>query len=141
MWLHSKVIPRRVGWKLHRLWTGLFRVVKRLSDSVYHLQNSSSSRHQLIVHFNQLKLCPEGIWLPNIFKQKRQLPQTPLQNVNPPSTSLTKIYDCDPVLNPEHCYPRRNRRPSEQLGIFVSHEILIRDGFLVYGGLCDSTFN
>ena len=121
VWLHSKVIPRGVGRKLHRPWTGPFRVVKRLSDSVYRLQNSSSSRHQLTVHFNRLKLCPEGIQLPTVLKQKRQLPQTPPQTVNPPGTNLTEIYDYDPALNPERRYPCHNRSPPERLGILVSH--------------------
>ena len=121
VWLHSKVIPRRVGRKLHSPWTGPFRVVKKLSDTVCCLQNSPSSRHRLVVHFDRLKLCPEGICLLTVFKQKRQLPQTPPQTVIPPGTNLTEIYDYDPVLNLERRYPGRNRRTPERLGIIVPH--------------------
>ena len=35
VWLHSTVVPKGVGRKLHHPWTGPFRIVKRISESVY----------------------------------------------------------------------------------------------------------
>ena len=45
VWLHSTVIPRVCGRKLHRSWTRPFKVVKQLADSVYRLQNVQLRRH------------------------------------------------------------------------------------------------
>ena len=44
-WLHTTVVPKGVGRKLHRPWTGPFRIIKKLSDSVYRLHHVCSPRH------------------------------------------------------------------------------------------------
>ena len=58
VWVHSKVIPQCVSGKLHRPWTGPYRILKQLSDSVYRLQNP---RQRPIIHFDRLKPCPPTI--------------------------------------------------------------------------------
>ena len=64
VWLHSTVVPRSCRRKLHRSWTGPFKVVKQLADSVYHLQNVLLRRLRPVVHFNRLKPCPDDISMP-----------------------------------------------------------------------------
>lgn len=65
--VHSKVIPRGVGRKLYRPWTGPFQVIKRLSDAVY----------RLVVHFDRLKRCPPTIRLEHVRKSQSALPHSP----------------------------------------------------------------
>ncbi len=109
VWLHSTVVPKGVGRKLHHPWTGPFRVVKKLSDSVYRLQNPRSSRNRLIVHFDRLKLCPEGVRLPTIPPKQKHM-----RNNSMMLLTLVHPADDDPLpdpilpnpVPPERRYPR-----------------------------------
>ena len=56
VWLHSHAVSRGQSKKLRRPWTGPFRVVRKLSDAVYRIQNTQASRQRLVVHFDRLKL-------------------------------------------------------------------------------------
>ena len=58
--LTSPVSPRGCPRKLHRPWTGPYRVIK-ISDTVYHLQDANSRCQRLIVHFICLERCPPNI--------------------------------------------------------------------------------
>ena len=69
VWLHSPAVPRGKSRKLHRPWTGPFRVVAKSSDSVYRLQHVQFRRKRPVVHFNRLKPCSPDTRLPQ--------PQTP----------------------------------------------------------------
>ena len=59
VWLHSPVVPRGQSRKLHCPWTGPFKVVKRLSDAVYRIQDTrpKRKRSRIVVHFDRLKPC------------------------------------------------------------------------------------
>ena len=48
MWVHNPEVPRGKSKKLHRPWTGPFRVLKRLVESVYRLQYTRSWRKHVI---------------------------------------------------------------------------------------------
>ena len=71
-WLHSTIVPRGCGRELHRSWTGPFKMVKQLADSVYRLQNVRLRRHRPVVHVNRLKLCPNDIRMPSPDPIQRQ---------------------------------------------------------------------
>ena len=60
MWLHSPAVPRGQSKTLHRLWAGPYRVVSKLLDTVYRVQNTLARRQRTVVHFNRLKPCPAG---------------------------------------------------------------------------------
>ena len=51
VWLHSSVVPKGVGRKLYQPWTGPYRVIKKLSDAVYRIQNAQSAKHRLVVYY------------------------------------------------------------------------------------------
>ncbi len=61
VWLHTTVIPRGRSRKLHCPWTGPYRVVKRVSDAVYRVQDTRGRRRRLVVHFDRLKPCAPGM--------------------------------------------------------------------------------
>ena len=120
VWLHATVVPRGVGRKLHRPWSGPFRIVKKLSDSVYRLQNVRSSRHRIIVHFDRLKLCPEGIRLPTLPPRRSRQPARP-EPPPPPGTDLHQVFTDDSPPPGGTRYPRRIRQPPDRLLPYVEH--------------------
>ena len=63
VWLHNPAVRSRSR-KLHCPWTGLYRIVSRLSDAVCRIQHAQVCRKRLVVHFNRLKPCPRDIRLP-----------------------------------------------------------------------------
>ena len=64
VWLHHPAVPKGKSRKLHRPWTGPYRVVKRLSEAVYRLQDVQCPRRRPVVHFNRLKRCPDHVRMP-----------------------------------------------------------------------------
>ena len=64
VWLHNPAVPRGKSHKLHRPWTGPYKVVKRISETVYWLQHLQWQRRRPVVHFDCLKPCPLSIRLP-----------------------------------------------------------------------------
>ena len=69
VWLHNPSIPWGQSKKLHRPWTGPYRVITKLSDAVYRLQHTRCRRKRPIVHFNRLKPCSPDTRLPQRDKQ------------------------------------------------------------------------
>ena len=63
IWLNSPMGRRGTSKKLHHPWTGPFKVLKRISDSTYRIQQLEGRKHRKIVHFDRLKLCPNNIRL------------------------------------------------------------------------------
>ena len=80
VWLHNPAVPRGRSKKLHRPWTGPYRVAARLAKAVYRLRHP---RCRPIVRFNRLKPCPENIRLTSGSSEtSRALPQG--RNGTPP---------------------------------------------------------
>ena len=63
VWLHSPAVQRGRSKKLHRPWTGPYKVVSKLSDVVYRLQHVQARRKRPVVHFNRLKPCSPSVRL------------------------------------------------------------------------------
>ena len=63
VWLHSPAVQRGRSRKLHRSWTGPYKVVTKLSDVVYRLQHVQARRKKPVVHFNCLKPCSPSVRL------------------------------------------------------------------------------
>ena len=137
VWLHSTVVPRGRARKLHRPWTGPYRVVRKLSDVTYRIQDIQASRRRPIVHFDRLKQCPNDIRLPHL--QCHNLPRNKnvQDNQSLPGTHLT-IVECDQrnSIEPDNSntnsgapqiptretrYPQRNRHPPDRLLPFIQH--------------------
>ena len=66
VWLHSTVVARGRARKLHRPWTGPYRVLRKLSDVNYRIQDVQAPRCRPVVHFDRLKYCPPDIRLPHL---------------------------------------------------------------------------
>ena len=97
-------VPRGQSKKLHRPWTGPYRIVAKLSDAVYHIQHSQARRKRLVVHFDRLKPCPQGVRLPTVVEgqamegqaMEGQSRATTFPPVPPLGTSLELLDNSDP---------------------------------------------
>ena len=56
VWLHNPRVLKGSHRKLKKRWTGPYEIVKRISDLNYKIKHTST-RKQLVVHFNRLKFC------------------------------------------------------------------------------------
>ncbi len=135
VWLHCPAVPRGQSKKLHRPWSGPFRVVTKLSEGTYRIQNTRNRRQRRVVHFDRLKLCPPNMRLseeapttshsaprhqedcrpgsnvelvdePDDVTAAQPPPHLPPPPVQPPLTSR---------------YPSRQRRPPAYLADYVRH--------------------
>ena len=89
VWLHSPLSKRGVNKKLYHPWSGPYKVVKKLSDANYRIQQLQGRRNRKIVHFDRLKLCP-----PNIRLNEEQVDGqevTDSQNVPSEDTQQTEL--------------------------------------------------
>ena len=109
VWLYSPVVPRGQSKKLRHPWTGPFRVVRKLSDAVYRIQNTQVPRQRLVVHFDRLKSCPSDIRLPVTVPPASlstgNRPGEP--SLQPPGTTLEIVDDVDPT----DCHLQRQQLP------------------------------
>ena len=59
VWLHSAVTKKGPRSKLQHQWTGPFKVIKKLSNATYHIQDTLHRNQRKVVHFDRLKPCPK----------------------------------------------------------------------------------
>ena len=90
VWLHSSAVPHGQSRKLHRPWTGPYRIVSKLSDAVYRIQHSQTRRKCLVVHFDRLKACPPDIRLSKPAERKSREAAAP----SPPLGTTLELLDC-----------------------------------------------
>ena len=64
VWLNTPMGRKGSCKKLHHPWARPYKVVKKLSDATYRIeQRQGRRRHRKVVHFDRLKLCPKNIRL------------------------------------------------------------------------------
>ncbi len=136
VFLNTPAIPRGQVRKLHRRWTGPFRVVWCFSEATYCIQERQSPRRRLIVHFDRLKPCPPGIRLKDrTTLRPPRVSITPLPRP-PPGTNLEVVYSDPLCAPPASRYPSRDRRAPD----FTVHAVSvtrIRDGLCQRGEQCN----
>ena len=118
--LFSPVVPRGCPRKLHRPWTGPFKIVNRLSDVTYRIQDVHSRRHRLVVHFNRLKACPPNMRFPDN-EQTSSPPQNRNLPPDPVGAQLELVDEIDYPSPPEPRYPRRHHTAPDYFQPVVSH--------------------
>ena len=114
VWFHSPVVPKGTARKFHRPWTGPYKVVKRINDTTYRIEDVQARRRRKVVHFDRLKPCPPGV---------RLTPRSPLPAGPPaaqhPGTEMTLLPPDDEPPPPR--YPQRERHPPDYLQPVVRH--------------------
>jgi hypothetical protein len=94
--------------KLHKWWTGPFKVVKRLSEVTYRIQHIRNRAKRLVVHFDRLKRCHPNIRLSEQFKNTQpptdkhtsSNEQQPGPTNNEFGTYLEIVEDVDSTISP-----------------------------------------
>ena len=119
VWLHSSKVPKGQSKKLHIPWSGPYRVVTQLSDTVYRIEHLQNRRKRQVVHFNRLKPCPSDIHLPP--DSRTRTTPTPVTQ-DPPGTHTRLEPEEDPPPQPQPRYPQRTaRRAPDYFGNFIRH--------------------
>jgi transposase InsO family protein len=109
VWLHSTVVARGKSRKLHHPWTGPWKVLKRIADTTYRLQDCRNPRKKLVVHFDRLKRCTEDTRMEQpqaAIREERHKPwkrSKPVRRVTGPNERITLLDGDDdtPPLTPE----------------------------------------
>ena len=73
VWLLNPQVPRGKSRKLHKWWTGPFKVVKQLSEVTYRIQHHRNQSRRMVVHFYQLKRCHPNVRLPEHLNDHQSL--------------------------------------------------------------------
>ena len=120
VWLHSPVVPKGTAQKLHRPWTGPYKIVHRLSDATYRIQDVQQPQHRLVIDFDRLKHCPNDIRLPHLTPGHRQSNTQVTPTVNRPGTNLALVPPTDDPMQPTPRYPHKDRHPPTYLHQMVS---------------------
>ena len=136
--LHSPAVARGQCRKLHRPWTGPFRIVRRLSDAVYRVRNTQARCQCLVVHFDRLKPCPPSTRIPEVSPRVRSQAATPPPA--PPLGSSLELLD-----SPDSPCPTHSSLPplrSFCTGSSASRRRSLNSGRIHLGGeLCNSNNN
>ena len=111
VWLHSNAVPRGQSRKFFCPWNGPHRVIQKLAECTYQIQDLQRNNRTQIVHFNRLKLCaPDTRWdTPHAISTPDRAPigQNMEVDVSADDTVIT------PPL-PSCRYPLRERRPPDR---------------------------
>ena len=141
VWLFNPAVPRGRAKKFHRPWTGPYRILAKLSDSNYSIQNVRNHKKK-VVHFDRLKQCPANTRLPAPLSHSTQqggppnaippFPGTNLELVEddegylpapilPLPPALIAVPPSPPLLPPAPRYPTRSRPTPNWYGSVVTH--------------------
>eukprot|EP00731_Ephydatia_muelleri_P038941 Em1000g3a len=111
-------VPKGGSRKFHSPWTGPFKIVERVSEATYHIQNTVDGKTS-IVHFDRLKRCRPDIRT-NIKQTKKDNSPTcgSTAGKDPPGTHMELLDDDQPTHVPEHPQPNAvlNEDPEPEEG-------------------------
>ena len=100
--IHSLMGKREPSKKLDHPWSGPYRVVKKLSEANYRIEQLQGRRTRKIVHFDRLKPCPKNIRLNQEHQSDLEAPASnrlcnPELPVSPPFGKNLQIVDDDNI--------------------------------------------
>jgi len=127
VWLHNPTVPPGHSTKLHHPWTGPFRILERISDVDYRIQEVFGKKSPSVVHFNRLKRChPQTRFSQPLFDvESDDIDDSPEPESLPLYSSYElELIDMDP---PEGGVPlrrsTRNRREPDRYQPMVVHQV------------------
>ena len=139
VWLYSSAAPRGQSREVHRPWMGPYRIVKKLSEAAYRIQNMRVRRQCLMVRFNRLKPCPPYIRrperIPSSPRQRRDL--EPESSV--PGQNLELVDGEPPQATPtgHPCFTPLSSSPQETPRVPSTHCLPLEFGMNSFGeGSC-----
>ena len=69
------------------------KIIKKLADVTYRIQNCSGRRRQLVVHFDRLKPCHQDMWMEESFQNKTTSAIYKLKDVACEQSTLPTVHD------------------------------------------------
>ena len=104
VWFNTPMGRQRPSKKLYHPWAGPYKVVKKLSDTNYRIEQvEGRRRHRKVVHFDRLKLCPKKIRLDDELTNEQYTSSQelipPTENSLPIGRDLEIIDDDDEALD------------------------------------------
>ena len=93
VWLYSPVPQKGTSRKLYHPWTGPFKVVKKISDVTYRIQQQQGKRLRKIEHFDRLKPYFCNIQSKLNSKQSPATTEDPTAHMEQSSTPLATIWN------------------------------------------------
>ena len=114
VWLYNPATPSGQSKKLHHPWTGPYKILNRISDADYRIQEVFGKRAPSVVHFDRLKKCP-----PNT-RFAQELPHVGNDVQDEPSAmddnQLQTCFELELVDDQEHLHApiRRSTRQRQQ---------------------------
>ena len=134
VWLFNPRVPKGRAKKFHKLWSGQYKVITRLSDNTYRIKNTQRPFKTKVVHFDRLKQCMPGTRFPQRphdvqSAHNDDLRVGPAEQRPPPGTNM-ELLDPDDVPSAPDAVdppvasrypPRINRHPPQRFDNFVSH--------------------
>ena len=125
VWVHISVWPG-ASRKLHKPWSGPFKVIKKLSEVRYRIQNLKNRRNRIAVHYDRLKRSTAQLNLEEGSTTDPIHSDGPSNQSLPPTNIGDKLDLCEgdddelPPVNNRR-YPSRCRHPPSRLQDYVSH--------------------
>ena len=119
VWLHNLAIPPGQSAKLHHPWKGPYRVIDRVSDADYRIEELFGKRSPSVVHFNRLKRCH-----PDTRFVQENIPDT--DSPEPDYLPLYSHFELE-LLEPTGGVPlrrsARHRQPPDRFQPVIVHQI------------------
>lgn len=113
VWLHNPALPPGQSSKLRHPWTGPFRIVERLSEADYRIQEVFGKKSPSVVHFNRLKKCHPQTRFSNPLIDSNDDDNTNENHSHEPLYSyfdLELLESTDPERTERPIQPRRSTR-------------------------------
>ena len=124
VWVHSNVVPRGASKKLHKSWRGPYKVIKKLSDQNYRVQDLRNRKKRVVIHFDRLKQYQSNrVWTPDADTNNIPIGHN-MEIVDPDDGDGETV-----AQQPQHSqqsttsrrYPQRERNRPDWLAPYVEH--------------------
>ena len=106
--------------KLHSPWTGPYKVIRKISDVTYRIEDVQNRRKRKVLHFNRLKQCVDPV----------PMDPQPDQPVNHPSSMPVRRSHTAPPYIPDDTdlmYSNGTTEDGDQVSTEIGAEILDHD--------------
>ena len=122
VWLHNPTVPPGQSAKLMHPWTGPYRIVERLSEVDYRIQELFGKKTPSVVHFDRLKRCHPDTRFPDQ-DTSDDTPQDQPENLTLYSHFDIELIEPDAVESAPLRRSTRNRQQPNRYEPMILHQV------------------
>ena len=122
VWLHNPTVPPGQSAKLMHPWTGPYRIVERLSEVDYRIQELFGKKTPSVVHFDRLKRCHPDTRFPDQ-DTSDDTPQDQPENLTLYSHFDMELIEPDAVESAPLRRSTRNRQQPNRYEPMILHQV------------------